>query len=219
MEWFVQIRGESYDLEELSRCLNSPELCVTKEGENFVLKSKDFNCLKNFEDVEDEARVTLALINGAARSNLGMLKPLMVASVERVNEDGTRELSVSRPITYNVRGRGKADTIPNWVAIAREDENVAKALQLLSVSPHNWVSLYKIEEIIEDDVGHQCNIARKKKVSQKEIRRYMEKQGWANKTTIEHFAGTANSPDAIGCEARHAVRKGEEPYKNHIRTI
>jgi len=212
MEWRVYIKGDSYDLEELSKSLNSPELCVTKEGKSFILKSKDFNCLNNSEDVENEARTTLALINGAARLTLGMLKPLIVAGVEKVNEDGTRELAVFRPIIYSVRRRGKADAIPNCVAIARENGNVAKALQLLSVGPSNWVSLYNIEEIVEDDIGQQCNIA-KEKANQKEIRCYMEKQGWAPEGAISRFAGTANKFSAIGYEARHAVDRGK-PLKN-----
>ncbi len=203
MEWSVQIRGESYDLEELSKSLNSPELCVTQEGQTFVLKSTYFNCLKNFDDVENRARAVLSLINGAARLALGTLKPLVVAGVVKVNDDGTREIVVSRSVVYSVRRRGsrfvvtgdstaqeihQADPIPSWIATARHDTNVAKVLRLFGAGAYDWVSLYRIYEVIESDVGGILNIVKK---------------GWATERAIRRFKHTANSPAAIGDDARH----------------
>ncbi|MCE8422375.1 MAG: hypothetical protein J5U17_04030 [Candidatus Methanoperedens sp.] len=77
MEWFAVIKGEIFDLEELSKSLNSPELCITKEKEEFILKSTDFNLLKDADDVRNKVNEILSLINGGASLALGMRKPLV----------------------------------------------------------------------------------------------------------------------------------------------
>lgn len=60
MEWIVKIIGDNSDLEELSKSLNSPELCITRdtpqEGSTFMLKSKDFNSLKEPAEVSKGGR-------------------------------------------------------------------------------------------------------------------------------------------------------------------
>ena len=42
MEWIIQLSGDSSDLEELSKVFTSPDLCIQKDGENFLLKSENF---------------------------------------------------------------------------------------------------------------------------------------------------------------------------------
>jgi hypothetical protein len=203
VEWFVRITGENFDLEKLSKSLNSPELCVIQEGPDFSLKSADFNSLKDADDVRNRAIEILSLINGAARLALGMRKPLAVDCVVKVNDDGAPQFFVrcSSGISLRVSASmsvvaadgtvrdqeesPQADPIPNWIVIAQRDTNVAKVLRLFGAGNHGWVSLYRIYEVIVNDVG---NIAEK---------------GWATKNEIIRFKQTANSPDAIGDDARH----------------
>ncbi len=205
MEWFVRITGENSDLEELSKSLNSPELCVIQEGPDFILKSTDFDFLKDADGVRNRAIEIMPLINGAARLVLGMRKPLAVDCVVNVNDDGTRQFFVCCSLGISLRDRAsisvvaadgtvqdreephQADPIPGWIAIARHDTNVAKVLRLFGAGNHDWVSLYRIYEVIVNDVG---NIAEK---------------GWTTKNEIERFKHTANSPGAIGDDARHGT--------------
>jgi len=46
MEWLVKIIGNNFDLEELSKSFNSPDMNITRdtsqEGKNFILKSVEF---------------------------------------------------------------------------------------------------------------------------------------------------------------------------------
>jgi hypothetical protein len=42
MEWVVQLSGDSGDLEELSKVFTTPELCISKDKDNFLLKSEEF---------------------------------------------------------------------------------------------------------------------------------------------------------------------------------
>ncbi|SNQ59111.1 hypothetical protein [Candidatus Methanoperedens nitratireducens] len=203
MEWLAVITGEIFNLEELSKSLNTPGLCVTREGEEFILKSTDFNLLIDSDDVRNRASEILSLINGAARLALGMRKPIVVAHIVKINDDGTRHMFVSLSETINLRDSvsvsviepdgtiqeiHQTDPIPSWVTAAKHNTNVAKALRLFGAGTHDWVSLYRIYEVIEGDVGGKSNIINK---------------GWATDKGIKHFKYTANSPGAIGDEARH----------------
>ncbi|MBN1762727.1 MAG: hypothetical protein JW878_06605 [Methanomicrobia archaeon] len=209
MEWYVEITGESFDLEELSKSLNSPELCITQEGNAFILKSTDFNILKDANEVRTRASEILSLINGSARLALEMRKPLEVGSVVEITDDGKRRLfdliefagccfgrvSVSTTIvkangTVQEQESHQADPIVDWIAIARYDTNVATVLRLFNKNL-DWVNLYRIYEVIESDVGGIDNII---------------EEEWTTKRTIKRFKYTANSPDAIGDESRHGKK-------------
>ncbi|NJD78871.1 MAG: hypothetical protein FIB08_17550 [Candidatus Methanoperedens sp.] len=203
MEWFVVITGEIFDLEELSKSLNSPGLCITQYRNEFILKSTDFNLLKDADDVRNKANEILSQINGAAKLALGMRKPVTVASVGKINDDGTVYGFVSIPSPINLRTSVSAsltapdgtiqeshqgDPIPSWITVAQHDINVAKALRLFGKDINDWVNLYRIYEVIESDVGDKSSIINK---------------GWATENAIRRFKHTANSPGAIGDEARH----------------
>lgn len=215
MEWFVQLTGERFDLEELSKALNSPELCVTQEGKDFILKSTEFKFLKDADDVRNKAREILSLINGAARLTLGMQKSLAVTRVVNVRDDGTRQITgfVSISETINPRDKVSISTIttngivqeihqvgpiPSWITTAQHDTNIAKALRLFGNENQDWVNLYRIYEVIESDVGGVSNIVDK---------------GWATKKALKRFKHTANSPTTIGDDSRHG-KDTTQPPKN-----
>ena len=211
MEWFVQIRGESFDLRELSKSLDLPELRVTQEGQAFILKSTEFNLLKDADDVRNRAIEIVSLINGAARLALEMPKPLAVDHVVKVNDDGTHESFFTGSGGITMGGSGilsfvaadgtvqeihQADPIPVWVATARHDTNVAKVLRLLGAGTYDWVNLYRIYEVIESDVKGISNIVKK---------------GWATKRAIKRFKHTANSPAITENDSRHGKETKRPP--------
>ncbi|MCE8424927.1 MAG: hypothetical protein J5U17_04025 [Candidatus Methanoperedens sp.] len=90
----------------------------------------------------------------------------------------------------------QADPIPKWVTAAKHNTNVTKALRLFGAGTHDWVSLYRIYEVIENDVGGKSKIIKK---------------GWTTDKAIRRFKYTANSPGAIGDEARHGNQKEPSP--------
>lgn len=212
MEWFVGICGDKCDLEDLAESLNSSELCITKDRENFVLKSTEFEILDDESEVEHKARELLSLINGAATLLLDMPKPLTMGGVVRVKDDGRREIFVSASSSVTVRSRvslslvqtngsvkevGKANPwILSWVRIGRNDRSVFDVLRRFGEGTLTWGDLYRILEIILADVGGLDSIAKK---------------GWATKKAIRLFRHTACSPTAIGDEARHGTQKTKPP--------
>lgn len=211
MEWYVGIIGDNFDLEDLSKSLNSPEFSITKKGEDYILKSTHFNSLEDVDCVRNKANEILYLINGAAKLEFGMRKPLEVARVCRVNDDGKTECSVVFSDSAHARDRVKAslitkdgevqeifqaDPISEFISIGLKDEKVAKVLRLFGNRTNDWVNLYRIYEIIKNDVGGKHKIVEK---------------GWATKKAIKRFTQTANSVGAVGDESRHGVEKTEPP--------
>lgn len=211
MEWLVEIQGDKSDLQDLAKSLSSPELCITKDGDNFVLKSTDFERFTNVDDVRNMASGLLSFINGAAKLALDMRERLTIGAIIRVKDDGTHSTFICLSNSITVRGSigvsivsptgvvqeiHPADPIPDWVKIAQQDENVSKVLQLLGSMNDDWVNLYRILEIVEKDVG-----------GTKEIK----EKGWATQRAVKLFKHTAQSPDAIGQKARHGVQEQEPP--------
>jgi len=123
-----------------------------------------------------------------------MREPLEEVRVCRVNNDGKIECSVVKVISEYVRVRSRlkahlivkdgevqeifqADPISEFITTALHDENVATVLRLLGDHPKDWVNLYRIFEVVEDDAGGIRKIAKK---------------GWATKKAIKRFKHTAN---------------------------
>jgi len=214
MEWFVDLIGENQDLEELSKSLTSEKLCISKGDQGFILKSESFKLLQDQNAVLNKAKELIAYLNGAARMVLGMRKSITIGGVNRLNENGAKDIFICLEDAIHIHSRvgavvvsvGKdgqvhefhqADIIPDWIAITEKNENVAKVLRLFGVGSYDWVDLYRIYEIIGDDMGGSNNIVNKQ---------------WATKKTIVRFTHTANSPDASGDRSRHG--KGESAPKD-----
>ncbi len=211
MEWMVCIKGEHFVLKELSKSLASPELSVIKEENEYYLKSRCFNQMSNADEVRNKADELLSLINGASKLVLRARKPIKIHSVVYIGDDSKRkrtyfdlglEIPIHSQVSVVVNGVEQeihqADPILDWINVAQVNVNVAKVLRLLSNFGYDWVNLYRIYEVIEDDV----------KGSSKVIQ-----EGWATEAAIRRFKSTANSAGAAGDSARHG-KDTTQPPKN-----
>jgi len=211
MEWMVCIKGDDFDLQELSKSLTSLELCLVKEENEYYLKSTSFNHLMNAGEVGEKAQEILTLINGASRLALGTRRPLTTGVVMKIKDDGSKEGFCHVPEQSTLREAigittissdgtiqeiHQADPIPDWVKLAQNNQNVARALRLLGNIGYDWVNLYRIYEVVEDDVGGISKITQ---------------GGWATETAIRRFKHTGNSVGAIGDEARHGIETTQPP--------
>jgi len=207
MEWMVYVAGDEFDLQELSKSSNSPELCVIKEEDQYYLKSTNFNQINNADEVRNKAEEILSLVNGASRLILETRRPLTPGVVLKINDDGSREgfVSIVESVTMRdivsiikisadstVQEVRRADTIPDWIRLAQKDESVAKVLRLINEFGYNWVNLCRILEIVMKDVGD------------------ISKKGWvSNKRLIDRITGTADNPMISGDSARHGIARHE----------
>lgn len=211
MKWEVQINGDLLDLKELSKSLVDDELLICEKNGQYFLESTRFENLANSEDVASLATDILKVLTGAVRLSLGGRTPLHVANTARMRPDGGRDVYVTLSDTIHVRATfgveiarsdgtkeviHPAHSVPGWVKMGLTDQNIAKALRLLGTDEHNWVSLYRLYEVIEEDVGSLDRIAN---------------NGWATKTSIKRFKHTANSPGAVGDASRHGKESTTPP--------
>lgn len=201
MEWVVTLSGSAHILEELSKVFDTPEICIQKDHDAFVLKSRDFADLVSYDKVRDHTTEILTSLNGAAKLSLGSGSPIKIGSISEIRDDGTRHayVSVASSIVASatcsisrihadgtIEESHPADPAIVWMALSRRDAHVKKALRLIENDFETWYGLYKVFEIIREDAG---NIA---------------KRGWCTRAELKKFTQTANSPDALGVNARHA---------------
>ena len=222
MKWFVCLSGVTFDLKELSKSLNNDFLRIekykihileNKDINAFRLESELFDSITDYDLLNKKANEIIKRLNGASKLTLNSRKPIVISSIERINDDGKKEIFMSITETVNVRDsfsisitdiNGKttethmADPISDWICIASSDNNVAKILCLVGSKQLDWVGLYRIFEVIENDVGKIDNIV---------------DNGWATKASIKRFKHTANSPAAIGDDARHGKEFTSPPAK------
>lgn len=90
---------------------------------------------------------------------------------------------------------------PRFVAVIRlahSDAAVERAMRLFAADSASWVGLYRILEVVEEDVGGEKRLTR---------------LGWASKMPIKDFKHSANSVEAAGNESRHGVEPGDPPAR------
>ncbi len=211
MKWEVQLNGDALDLKELSKSLVDDDLRVLERNGQYFLESNRFEELTNPEELASLAADILKVLTGAVRLSLGGRTPLHVANTARVRPDGGRDVFVTLSDTIHARATigveitrsdgtkeviHPAHSVPGWIKLGLTNLNVAKALRLLGTDEHNWVSLYRLYEVIEEDVGGLDKIVN---------------HGWATKTSIKRFKRTANSPGAVGDDSRHGKESTTPP--------
>jgi hypothetical protein len=193
-EWLVKLKGDLFDLQELPLLFISPEASVIEERGVYYLNSINFNPLSSAGDVLKSARYLLEVMNGAAILSLENFEPVQVANhVTGIDEEGKRHsfnfgYGTIRPSLKSPR---KPNTIGNWLKKAKQNKNVENAFRYLC--DQDWINLYKIFELVRDDVGN------------------LYERNWVTQEELKRFTQTAQSQDTLGDAARHASKK----YKPH----
>jgi len=208
MPWEVQLTGDPTDLQTLADTFTGGEIQVAQCGKEYVLRASQFELLDSAASVRESAIELVTALSGSARLVLCAREAIGVgAAVSRVRPNGKREsitvlvgqaVSHERalPITvvHGTQTRRPADPISKWLPLATQDPVVAKALRLRNADDLEWVDLYRVYEVIKNDVG-----------------RLMEQLGWASRNELERFARTANSVAAAGDKARHGIERTDPP--------
>jgi hypothetical protein len=204
-EWRVGIEGSTTDILPLLDSLIDSDLNVVQENEQYFLRGDDFEVYTEAHDVLVYAESLLPLINGVAKVHFGDADPVKLGNVSRIYPDGHRDVFAFMSATAGGRARVFAaltvttrngevvapvpgTTIGSRLEVARRCPEVSLALRFFASSP-NWFDLYKVSELIEQDVGNVRGIVGK---------------GWCNKADFDHFTASANNYHATGSSARHA---------------
>jgi hypothetical protein len=181
--------------------LNTSNWKVTQELDGFYLSSSDLDKLTDHSDILSKARQFLDAANGAANIVHSNHKPVGLGALKERNENGGFNIYISLSDTIQARSRLTATmttnqdpdpktiktTIERWIEIADREENVRDVLHFFNET--TWWNLYKIYEIIKDDVGGQNRLYQ-----------------LIPKTEIKQFTQAAQSRDLLGDHARHASK-------------
>lgn len=214
-EWQVRLNGHEFDLEDLTHNKTLEWSIIKKEG-RYYLKSTTFDSLTDADQVRKVATNILSKINGLAKLQITGFQPIEFDATARIDESGNYHHFIFASGSINFRSRmsvkgtvlkvdGTVDTSPqqqttlieSGYSIAMHNTNVAEAVRIFGTLKNNWFNLYKIYEIVRDDVGGHNNLIN---------------TGWAqNKDDISRFTGTAQRSELIGDEARHSRMKGSPP--------
>jgi hypothetical protein len=212
-KWLVRLKGERLDLQDLPKLFCSSEIRVVEENGLFYLESTEFNSLSSVEDVHKRGKELIQLINRVVKFLRDNFQDISEDGIIKVEDNSKRSNYIFLQATITVRsnfwaqakvisadGAEKVDTQPNiFESLLQKTQkypDVADALKFYKKG--SWVSLYKVLEIIEDNVGGIDQII---------------KNGWTTKNKIRRFKHTAQSKDIIGDDARHASKKIKSPDK------
>lgn len=215
MAWMVQLVGDVIDLSAIAQSLTNADINVSHDGRNYILSSDRFQPSDDAQTVRESAEHIVELLNGASCLVLDARQSIRVGAVFRHRDDGTREIYASpEPAVIRVRAISPtvklthadgtvdechpADPITQWMPVAMSDDAVANVLRIVSSGTLDWVNLYRIFEIITADVGGLDAIAN---------------NDWATKASMKLFKRTANSPGALGLDARHGAESTQPPSK------
>jgi hypothetical protein len=221
--WQVQLEGDVRDLEFLAEIfpMGARKVLRDEQGSGYLYESDSFHQCSTSEEVEQLADVELAVLSGILKLERYSRDSLKYGAVYRPNPNGGRDIFVSIHESLQIRVEmGAVTTIVTDAAgniisqpatlprssvllqLAARDIAVAKVLRLLSCpDAMTWVGLYRIHEVIEDDVGGQHKL---------------EKQGWGSKDDLKRFKHSANSVQVAGDKSRHG-REHQVPPKNPMK--
>lgn len=212
-EWYVRLQGRRCDLQELPKLFSSPDVTVSEQDGVYVLKSRKFSELEDPYEVFDIAAHILELVHGVAKLTLGDFEAVKADAVWRFDEEGHKHAAMvfaeTIPITVRVGGTATATVLRANGTIDSEQSSPVSTSRLTAALQHDgiaraliymrepsWWNLYKIYEVIGEEVGGKEEIW---------------KAGWATKQELSDFRQTAQSREALGDAARHAAKKFKAP--------
>lgn len=206
MERIVRLNGNAEDLADLLNDLQDEPIHITKRNEDYYLESPDFYNKTN-QEVFDYAKVWIKKVNYLMKIIHGDNPRFDTNCVQEIDDNGTIRHHVfisvgisagarikANGVQINANGNIVKSTSKLPILLKINNSEVDKALELFDNS--DWINLYKIYEIIKDDLGNEQEIVNQLGISKNELKL---------------FTRTANSRNAIGDKARHATLKDEPP--------
>ncbi len=219
--WLMQLEGNVRDLQFLAEVFATGprKVLLDGRGPGYLYESDAFHSCSTSEEVEQIAEDELAVLSGILKLERDACDGLKYGDVYRLNPNGGRDIFVRIRETLELRVEAGAvtavvtDAAGNVIAqpapppprsavllqLAVGDAAIAKVLRLLGTQDAmTWVGLYRIHEVIEEDVGGQHKL---------------EKQGWGSADDLRRFKHSANSVQVGGDKSRHG-KEPQVPPKN-----
>ena len=164
-KWLVRLKGEKFDLEDLPALLQSLELTIIEENGFYYLQSCEFESLTSADEVHKQGTALIKILNGVAKLHRDKFRDVSEDGITCIEDGGSLHHHVHLSGTLTMRAKLSANAIvttPNgtervgpsnietWIGVAKKCKPVADALHFFGED--TWGDLYKVYEIIKDDV-------------------------------------------------------------------
>lgn len=175
---------------------------VEVDGESY-LEAPGITSAVDAAAARELADVLFPRLSGLLRVEAGIRTPLTAGAVVEFDEDGTKHAFVVEhahaSFAATISGQATIDGVPvpatkrplDFGLEQLGDAHVALVLDVLADKP-DWVSLYKVLDVIEDTVGGE---------------RALEAKGWVPATSLKRLTLTANAIETAASGGRHATAK------------
>jgi hypothetical protein len=207
MRWKVQLEGQENGLEQLSESFDeSPR--IFEEDEEYYLWTPQFEQLDESGEVKEESENIVRTVRHLGELDSLRVEDLDTACVVEIQEDGSERkiihasATVTGTAAVSVRASvdgeelpPRADSTYENTQLALKDDKVQELIELRD-NGDRWANLYRIYEYIQANIEAEDNII---------------EQGWWSESEKDLFKQTANSPEAIGYEARHGDARVPAP--------
>lgn len=205
MGWIIEVKGRETDLELLASQLKNNDLKVIKKNAKYFLESEQVNDDSSPEHVRDFREKYSMLLSSMLELHVSGSKGVTIEfyfqdeNGRQINYIWCNAVLPSLTTSATISGIGDcAQQIPiqSSLAVAEKSPAVKQVAKLVYEDGFSWDNLYKIYEIIRNDLNGGKNLGNKHYVHSSELSR---------------FTNTCNSPDILGNNARHGVQKGNPP--------
>ena len=186
MDILILLENPETDLEKIQNALKNFECSLTVEEGRIIIKTStlvgdvDLEDNKAIFQVWEDVKNFIDIINGSSVIEGFSMSPVNLHYIKYIDVNGgTKFLPNVGNMHVVLPGiRGDEPDISKFISIALSDKTVAKALRLCS-KELDWVNLYRIYEVISEDMG-----------------------GLKGKD-IKVFKGSANNSKVTGDHSRH----------------
>lgn len=200
MRWRIHLHGNERGLQQLSEGFDDDPR-IFKEDGDYLLWSSRFDDVGDPDDIREIAETIAQAIRNFGEFDSIPVENLEASGVDEIRDDGSRHMyrqatvsgsgaisSTARVVTENGEPAPRAESTYERTKLALEDNTISELTELRDNGEH-WVNLYRVYEFIQDNIEGGENIVAR---------------GWWSNSEKNRFKQTANSPEAIGHEARHA---------------
>ncbi len=189
----IELNGECSDINNLATLLDSETWEINESETKHYLCSSVFDHLVKSREVIAIADKYLDHLNGIACIYDFNHTEVKSGSLTRVDQHNKQHVFFFPETGHFTIQSGTPPPSGKWIEKANKYEKVSDALRYFKKI--SWLNLYKVYEVISDDVGLEVVY------------------GYVGKSNIKLFTHNANNQKATGDDARHAVNKNLPPKK------
>lgn len=213
----ARLDGHEFDLEALARHFDRGDVRVTRDDRGYYLTAPAFDLVSaDAGELMNTAQATVRAANGVVRALVTEFRPVRVtghfdgqsADGRGINHqvvvpDGIDARSMVGTPTVSVGGvvaQPPPSPAPDYLQLAQTNPDLQDALALLGkgVDGLDWFDLWKVWEIVRDNVGGFNAVVA---------------QNWVLQADLAAFKPSSNDPALSGDAARHARHTGPPPAK------